>query len=48
MGISDGYIHVLHSETLQEVYKFQSHFPIHYESEEQRELFGSMSKYLNI
>ena len=30
MGTSDGFVHILHSETMEELYKFQAHFPIHY------------------
>ena len=30
MGTSDGFVHVLHSETITEIYSFQAHFPIHY------------------
>ena len=43
-GTSDGYVHIMESQTLEEVYRFQAHFPIHYENEKDRELFGSLSK----
>lgn len=47
-GTSDGYVHIMESQTLEEVYRFQAHFPIHYENEKDRELFGSLKNYAEI
>lgn len=31
-GTSDGFVHIMESSTLEEFYRFQAHFPIHYEN----------------
>ena len=36
MGTSDGYVHILDEQTMEELYKFQAHFPIQYETEVDR------------
>lgn len=44
-GISDGSIKIFDSETMSSIFEFKAHHPIHYATEEERELFGSMKNY---
>ena len=48
LGSSDGLVKIFSSVTMKELGEYKAHFPIHYETEEERELFGSMKNYAEI
>ena len=47
-GASDGSIKIYDSGTMKLLYEFKAHHPVHYTTEEERELFGSMKNYAEI